>query len=124
MYTIVTTNLTNNTVLVNKTFSITCSAQANPPAKYQFYRGNEYISGADNNAVIITTVPERVKMVNYSCIPVNSRGNGTQGAVAVTVHCKYLIVLIPLTTEVNVMNVVNIHAQDFKKNMEQSSIAI
>ena len=90
--TIVTTNLTNNTILVNETFSITCSAQANPPAKYQIYKGNEYINGADNNAVIITSITERVKMVNYSCIPVNFHGNGTQRALAVTVHCKYVIV--------------------------------
>ena len=90
--TIVTTNLTNNVVVVNETFSITCSAQANPPAKYQFYKGNEYISNADNDAVIITSVSERARMVNYSCIPINIYGNGRHGAVAVTVHCKYLIV--------------------------------
>ena len=90
--TIVTTNLTNNTVLVNETFSITCSAQANPPAKYQFYKGNEYINGAHNDAVIIASVTERVKMVNYSCIPVNFHGNGPQRILAVTVLCKYLIV--------------------------------
>ena len=90
----VTTNLTDNTILVNETFSITCSAQANPPAKYQFYKGNEYINGADNNAVITTSVSERVKMVNYSCIPFNFYGNGTTKATAVIVHCKYLIVWI------------------------------
>ena len=86
-----TTNLTNNVVVVNETFSITCSAQANPPAKYRFYKDNEYISGADNDAVIITSVNERARMVNYSCIPFNIYGNGRQGALAVTVHCKYLI---------------------------------
>ena len=89
--TTVTTNLTNNVVVVNETFSITCSAQANPPAKYRFYKGNEYISGANNDAVIITSVGERVRTVNYSCIPFNFYGNGTKGALAVTVHCKYLI---------------------------------
>ena len=104
-----TTNLTDNTVLVNETFSITCSAQANPPAKYRFYKGNEYINGADNNAVITTSVSERVKMVNYSCIPFNFYGNGTTKATAVTVHCKYLIVWIPSTTEVSVMNMFNVH---------------
>ena len=87
-----TTNLTDNTVLVNGTFSITCSAQANPPAKYRFYKGDKYINAADNNAVIATSVSERVKMVNYNCIPFNFYGNGTQKATAVTVHCKYLIV--------------------------------
>ena len=86
-----TTNLTNNVVVVNETFSITCSAQANPPAKYRFYKDNEYISGADNDAMIITSVNERARMVNYSCIPFNIFGNGRQGALAVTVHCKYLI---------------------------------
>ena len=90
----VTINLTDNTVLVNETFSITCSAQANPPAKYRLYKGNEYINEADNSAVITTSVSERVKMVSYSCIPFNFYGNGTKKATAVTVHCKYLIVWI------------------------------
>ena len=90
--TIVTTNLTNNAVDMSETFSITCSAQANPPAKYRFYKGNEYVSGADNDAVIITSVGERARMVNFSCIPFNFYGNGTKGALAVIVHCKYLIV--------------------------------
>ena len=75
----VTTNLTNNVVDVNKTFSITCNAQANPHAKYRLYKGNEYINGTDNDAVIVTSVIERVKMVNYSCIPFNFYGNGTKG---------------------------------------------
>ena len=87
-----TTNLTNNVVVVNETFSMSCSAQANPPAKYRFYKGNEYINGADNDAVIITSIVERARMVNYSCISFNIYGNGTQGALAVTVHCKFLIV--------------------------------
>ena len=87
-----TTNLTNNTIRVNKTFSISCSAQANPPAKYRFYKGDEYINGTDNDSVIITSVTERVKMVNYSCIPFNFYGSGTKNATAVAVHCKYLIV--------------------------------
>ncbi|CAH3162618.1 unnamed protein product [Pocillopora meandrina] len=90
--TIVTTNLTNNVVVVNETFSITCSARANPPAKYRLYKGNEYVNGADNDAAIITSVVERARMVNYSCIPFNFYGNGTKGALAVTVHCKYSIV--------------------------------
>ena len=87
-----TTNLTNNIVAVNETFSITCSAQANPPAKYRFFKGNEYVNGADNVAVITTLLGERVKMAHYSCIPFNFYGNGTKGEIGVTVHCKYLIV--------------------------------
>ena len=90
--TMVTTNLTDNVVVVKKSFSITCSAQANPPAKYRLYKGNEYINGANNDAVITTLVGERARMVNYSCIPFNIYGNGTKGALVVTVHCKYLIV--------------------------------
>ena len=77
---------------MNETFSITCSAQANPPAKYRFYKGNQYINGAENDAVIVTSIGKRTRMVNYSCIPSNFYGNGTKGALAVTVHCKYLIV--------------------------------
>ncbi|XP_022802709.1 uncharacterized protein LOC111340177 [Stylophora pistillata] len=89
--TTMTTNLTDNTVVVSETFSITCSAQANPPAKYRFYEGNEYVDNAGNDAMITTSASEKVKMVNYSCIPFNVYGNGTKGEVAVTVYCKYLI---------------------------------
>ena len=74
--TIVTTNLTNNVVVVNDTFSITCNAQANPPTKYQFYKGIEYINGANNDAVIITLVSERGRTVNFSCIMLTFYGNG------------------------------------------------
>lgn len=87
-----TTNLTEKTVILNTRLSITCSAQVNPPAEYRFYRGNEYVNGPDNNAVITTSVSERVMQIIYSCIPFNSYGNGTEKAVAVTVHCKYMTV--------------------------------
>ena len=88
----VTTNLSNNVAVVNETFSITCRAQANPPAKYRFYKGNEHVNGTDNDAVFITLVGERARMVNYSCIPFNFYGNGRQGVTTVTVYCKYLTV--------------------------------
>ncbi|XP_066024489.1 fibroblast growth factor receptor 2-like isoform X2 [Pocillopora verrucosa] len=51
-----------------------------------FVQSNEYINGADNDAVIITSVSERARMVIFSCIPLNFYGNGTKGALAVTVH--------------------------------------
>lgn len=86
-----TTNLTDNTIVVNETFIIICSAEANPPAAYRFRKGNEYMHDVDNDAVITTSVSERVKLVNYSCIPFNFYGNGARGAIAVTVHCKFLI---------------------------------
>lgn len=87
-----TTSLANNVVDVNETFSITCSAHANPLAKYPFYKGNEFINDADNDAAIITSVNERAGMVIYNSIPFNIYGNGTRGALAVTVHCNYSIV--------------------------------
>ena len=37
-----------------------------------------------NDVVIITSVGERARMVNYSYIPFNFYGNGTKGALAVT----------------------------------------
>ncbi|PFX24014.1 Peroxidasin-like [Stylophora pistillata] len=84
--TIKTTNLTANTVVVNTTFSITCSAQGNPPAKYRFYKGNEFLNDSDNDGVITTSVNERVLMLNYSCIPFNLYANGIKGVIAVTIH--------------------------------------
>jgi len=37
----VMTDLSGNTVTANTYFNIICSAQANPPAKYRFYREQE-----------------------------------------------------------------------------------
>ena len=88
------TNLPDNTVVVNTTFSVTCSAQANPAAKYRFYKGKEYLNDTNNDAVITTSVSERVKLVNYSCIPFNFYGDGTTGVVTVIVHCKYITLMI------------------------------
>ncbi|XP_022793286.1 MAM domain-containing glycosylphosphatidylinositol anchor protein 2-like [Stylophora pistillata] len=93
--TIKTTNLTANTVVVNTTFSITCSAQGNPPAKYRFYKGNEFLNDSDNDGVITTSVNERVLMLNYSCIPFNLYANGIKGVIAVTIHYAPQVTVSP-----------------------------
>lgn len=85
-----------NTVVVNNTFSLTCTAQANPPAKYIFYRGQEILNISQNDervAVLGTSVGERIDNVIYRCTPFNDYGYGETDEELVTVNCKY----IPLT---------------------------
>ena len=97
----VTTDLSDNTVIVNTTFNINCSAQANPAAKYRFYAGMKSFendtTGSDV-AVITTSVSERLKQVNYSCTPFNYYGDGPTEVIAVKVQCKYVVhmMYIPL----------------------------
>lgn len=85
----------DNTVTLNTTLNITCSAQANPAANYRFYKGQEnfinYTTGSDV-AVITTQVSERVKQVIYSCIPFNYYGDGPADVITVIVQCKYYVV--------------------------------
>ena len=64
---------------MNTTFNITCSAQANPPAKYRFYKEQESLfnTTTDDNADTYTmSVGERVNQVSYRCIPFNNYGDG------------------------------------------------
>ena len=93
IYTKVTTDLSDHTVTVNKTFNISCSAQANPAAKYRFYAGKENFQNATTGsdvALITTLVSEKLKQVNYSCTPFNYYGDGPTEVIAVMVQCKYL----------------------------------
>lgn len=82
-----------NSVILNKTFNITCSAKANPAAKYRLYKDQEsfhnYTSGNEAVAVIITSVRERVLKVNYSCTPFNKFGDGPREEISLSVLCKY-----------------------------------
>ena len=90
---LVTPSLTNQTVVINTTFNITCSAQANPPAKYRFFREQQSLfttSAGSNLAVYTTSVNDKIKQVTYSCTPFNDYGDGPTETVTVTVHCKYI----------------------------------
>lgn len=86
------TSLKNNIVLVNGSFNITCSALANPPARYLFYKDQENVvndTTGSNVSVITTSVSERRKQVNYSCTPFNEFGDGPTEELTLTVLCKY-----------------------------------
>jgi len=87
-------NLTNNAVVVNERFNITCSSEANPPAKYRFYKNQNNLvndtTGSDVS-VITTSVSERREQVNYSCTPFNEFGDGPTDGLTLTVLCKYVI---------------------------------
>ena len=90
------TDLSGNTVTANKYFNIICSAQANPPAKYRFYREQESLfntSEGGNAGVYETSVSARMDKVIYSCIPFNDYGDGPPKMITVEVHCKYTYVL-------------------------------
>ena len=84
--TLLQTNTGNNFVTVNETFSITCTTEANPPAKYVIYRDETAIVG--NNSVVTSSVTERVKRVTFTCKPFNFYGVGQMAHVSLNVLCK------------------------------------
>ena len=84
--TLLQTNSGNNFVTVNETFSITCTTEANPPAKYVIYRDETAIVG--NNSVVTSSVTERVKRVTFTCKPSNFYGVGQMAHVSLNVLCK------------------------------------
>ena len=86
--------MTDKSVVVSTSFDITCSSQANPPAKYRFYKDQENFvndtTGGDIS-VITTSINKRVKQVNYGCTPFNVFGDGSTKVITVTVLCKYSV---------------------------------
>lgn len=74
LHTLLQTNTCNNFVTLNETFSITCTAEANPPAKYAIYKDEIRIVG--NNSVVTSSVTERVN------------GVGQMADVSLDVLCK------------------------------------
>ena len=86
------TSLVGQSVNVNTNFDITCSAQANPPAKYRFYKDQDnFVNDTTGShvSVITTSVNERIKQVNYSCTPFNDFGDGPTEELTLKVLCKY-----------------------------------
>jgi len=89
IYTNLSTNLTDNIVVVNESLNLICSAQAKPSAKYRFYREQESLFNTTvgkNSDHHTTSVSERIKQVNFSCIPFNNFGDGLSDTRTVTVH--------------------------------------
>lgn len=87
----------NNIALVNTTFNINCSTEANPPAEFRFYRDGINLRNTttgNNVAVFTTSVSERRSPVTYSCIAVNEYGDGPTATITVTVYCKFTICLL------------------------------
>lgn len=77
----------DNIVKLNVTFNITCSAEANPPAKYIFFDGEGIVRNVSGNTYT-AVVRNRIKKVTYGCLPYNRLGNGSFEEVEVSVYCK------------------------------------
>ena len=88
------TSLTDKSVVVSTSFDITCSSQANPHAKYRFYKDQDNFvndtTGGDIS-VITTSINKRVEQVNYGCTPFNDFGDGPTEVITVTALCKYSV---------------------------------
>ena len=84
--TLLQTNTSNNSVIMDETFSITCTTEANPPAKYVIYRDETTLVG--NNSVVTSSVAGRVKRVTFTCKPSNYYGVGQMAHVSLEVFCK------------------------------------
>ena len=85
------TNLTDSTVVVNENFNLICQAQANPLAKYRFYKGQASLLNTTvgkNSDHYPTSVTERINQVDFSCTPFNDYDDGPTDTIPVKVHCK------------------------------------
>ena len=78
-----------NIVYLNTPFILSCSAQANPPASFRFYRGQESLGNISVGNTFTTSVVERRSQVNYACTSFNYFGDGQTVMIAVEVYCKY-----------------------------------
>lgn len=100
MDTSLTVNMTgNDTIIVNTIIDLLCSAKADPPAKYRFYKGLESLFNTtlESNAATFTTlVRERKRRVKFRCTPFNDFGEGPTRTINLTVRCKYRPVIIIL----------------------------
>lgn len=100
MDTSLTVNMTgNDTIIVNTIIDLLCSAKADPPAKYRFYKGLESLFNTtlESNAATFTTlVRERKSRVKFRCTPFNDFGEGPTRTINLTVRCKYRPVIIIL----------------------------
>ena len=89
--TVFSTNLNNNTVNLNETFTLLCNADANPAASYRLYREQESLE-EQNSGTYVTYVSTRTKQVTYTCIPFNFFGDGPSKTINVSVYCKYICI--------------------------------
>ncbi|XP_068686521.1 neural cell adhesion molecule 1-like [Montipora foliosa] len=103
--TVFSTNLTNNTVNLNETFTLVCNADANPAASYRLYREQESLE-EQSNGTYLTFVSTRTKQVAYKCIPFNSFGDGPSKLINVTVYYPPNITSISFNQTVAVGDVV------------------
>ncbi|XP_066024470.1 hemicentin-1-like isoform X4 [Pocillopora verrucosa] len=79
--TMITTVPTNTTVLCDSAMSLSCNADANPSVHtYQFYFNGNLI-GNSSSGVFNITVKEDGE---YTCVPVNSLGAGSNASVSIT----------------------------------------
>ena len=78
-----------NIVYLNSPFNLSCSAQANPPASYRFYRGQESLGNMSVGNTFTTSVVQRTSHASYACLPFNYFGHGQTVVIVVEVYCKY-----------------------------------
>ena len=77
----ITTVPTNSTVLCDSAMSLSCNADANPSVHtYHFYFNGNLI-GNSSSGVINISVKEDGE---YTCVPVNSLGAGSNASVSIT----------------------------------------
>ena len=77
----ITTVPTNTTVLCDSAVLLTCNADANPSVHtYHFYFNGNLI-GNSSSGVLNISVKEDGE---YTCVPVNSLGTGSNASVSIT----------------------------------------
>ncbi|XP_068734398.1 limbic system-associated membrane protein-like [Montipora capricornis] len=86
--TILSTNLTNDTVNLDDIFNLVCSADGNPASKYRLYQDDNLVNITDgqSNGSYLMSVSNRVRQVTYKCIPFNSFGDGPANTIKVELY--------------------------------------
>ncbi|XP_022800042.1 MAM domain-containing glycosylphosphatidylinositol anchor protein 2-like [Stylophora pistillata] len=84
-------NTGDNAVIVNQTFNITCSAQANPPATYGIFRDDGTNVGSNSVTSMSVTEVGGNNAVSFTCKTSNAYGDGPTAKITVEVYSPPVI---------------------------------
>ena len=81
-------NTGDSSVILNQTFTITCDAQANPPATYEIFRDDGNKVGSSSVVTTSVTEVEENNSVTFTCKASNGYGDGPTAKITLEVYCK------------------------------------
>ena len=84
-------NTADSSVILNETFTITCDAQANPPATYEIFRDDGNKVGSNSVVTTSVTEVEENNSVTFTCKASNGYGDGPTAKITLEVYCKCIV---------------------------------